>query len=481
MFSKLLAFGIPTLGTFGNLPLLKPTGRFIPLPNHVTNSNTSILFIPGTGVKPKEYFPVLDVIKSECGNNSINVDINIVKFTGNMMHRFEVDSVVSDVNNFYKNNNYDNIIFIGHSAGGSIGMQVAKKMDRTPQGIVSWCSSFNSMGDLPWDTFDPMSLKNTSSLTILAENDKQLPLTIALREFCDKSHIEKGIFVSVLRQGDHFSGLSSYKDSSLFSNYEKMISGKISMFIESCLVSGNSTANDYMKWETNRTIDRYSGVAVPQDRMSVTKLFQGGEITGVKSKTHQHYSVPPDMLLTFLYISVPFMKPLIHYYVLMLSFIFSQPDENNSYSFSPLPDILPIARFNSPPLWVKVKGLPEHKNRAKDMNKAIFKQALDSVTSDQKSRYLSFGKKMVFGNDISIPLVPFCNFLWLFTPLITYDSMKSLLRIFMMFFFPLVKYESDGSSVLMVQSPTIDIGSRINAKILSKQECIEWIITKSFL
>jgi len=462
MFSKFLAFGFPVLSLLSN--------RLVPLPTQLpyktqnVKSNTSILFMPGTGMKREEYFPVLNAIQSECRNNSINVDINIVKFTGDVMHRFEVDSVVSEVNNFYEKNDYDNIIFIGHSAGGSVGMQVAKKMDKTPKGIVSWCSSFNSMGDLPWDTFDPISLKNTSSLTLLAENDKQLPLTIALREFCDKSHINKGIFVSVLRQSDHYSGLSSYKDSSLFSNSGKNISGKIYMFIESCL-NGNAG----------------NAISVPQNRGSIINSFQNGDVTGVEIKTHQHYSVPPDMFLTFLYISVPFMKPLIHYYVLMLSFIFSQPDEDHSYSFSPLPDILPFATFNSPPLWVKIKGLSQNRNRARDMNRSIFNKALESVTPDQKSRYLSFGKKMVFGDDISIPAVPLCNFIWLFTPLITYDSLGSILKIFTLFFMPLIKHESGGSPVLVVQSPTIDIGSRINAKILSRQECIEWIITKSFL
>jgi len=253
MFSKFLAFGFPVLSLLSNRP-------------------------------------VLNAIQSECRNNSINVDINIVKFTGDVMHRFEVDSVVSEVNNFYEKNDYDNIIFIGHSAGGSVGMQVAKKMDKTPKGIVSWCSSFNSMGDLPWDTFDPISLKNTSSLTLLAENDKQLPLTIALREFCDKSHINKGIFVSVLRQSDHYSGLSSYKDSSLFSNSGKNISGKIYMFIESCLNGNAGNANDYMKWETNRTIDRYSGISVPQNRGSIINSFQNGDVTGVEIKTHHGIS-----------------------------------------------------------------------------------------------------------------------------------------------------------------------------------------------
>ena len=128
------------------------------------------------------------------------------------------------------------------------------------------------------------------------------------------------------------------------------------------------------------------------------------------------------------------------------------------HSYSPLPDILPTATLHMSPIWLKANTLKNRDNRAMSMNKVVFSEALESVTDIQREKYEKYGKKITFGDDLSIPKLPGCSVLWLMLPIIL----------------------NNFDTTLVVTSPTIDIGSRSNAKILSKRMRIEWITTKSF-
>lgn len=440
-----LSFTFPIIGN------LIVKSRFLDLPNanHVNhlNQNVSLMFFPGTLVKTDEYNPILDKIKLDCESRNIQLDVKIIKFQFDCMHRFEIDSVTEDVNTYYNNNNYSDIVFFSHSAGGPVAMNVVRNMTKKPS-LILWGSTFNSDGDFPWEGIDPLTL-NTTSLTLLAEKDNHLPFPIALKEYCDNRLNGSNTFVCDLPGFGHFSGIRSMGNSK--------ISKIVSTFIESQVLTTENSIK-YFDIHHKSFLERYSTLSKPQDRVSINNDFEDGSITTSSVDSHFHYSVPPDMFLTFLYIAIPIMKPFIHNLIILPSFVSVQPTKKKSYSFSPLPDILPFAVLNSPPTWVKIDGLKKSNNRARDMNIRIFEKALDSVTTCQKQRYLKDGKKIRFGDDISIPLFPACSVLWLITPLMMINSSR-----------------------LIVKSPTIDIGSRMNAKLISKQECIEWIVSKSLI
>ena len=87
MFKKLAAFGIPLLSNdrFIELPNKSINywkfNNYKPIDTTISKPKVSVLFLPGTGVKPSEYFPVLQNLKDKCKFNNIDVDVNIVKFT----------------------------------------------------------------------------------------------------------------------------------------------------------------------------------------------------------------------------------------------------------------------------------------------------------------------------------------------------------------------------------------------------------------
>lgn len=413
-----------------------------PIPNVL--KNITIVFLPGTGIEPSEYEHLLQDMKYTCSLKLMNADIFTAKFTGNVMHRFEVDSIVSEVE---KNLNLNNDLFImGHSGGGVVGFEIAKKLNA--KGVISLCGTFNSIGDLPWDSINSYDYP-LPSLTLLAEHDKMLPFPIAVHEYCSDIKTETRIYSSILNNQKHLSSVGNNEPDSI-----GVISWKVSEFMASLSTDGprSDSAKKYIEDETKKVYKEFSGLSTP-NRAEISSTIE--KLSGSKN---DHHSVPPDMISTFFYIAFHGIKPFIHLYWLLPTFVFSQPSLYQSHSYSPLPDVFPTAVLHMPPVWLKSESIKKGKNRAMNMNKIVFEEALLSVSKTQRDRYESHGKKITFRDDFSVPKIPGCGMIWLMMPLILNNQ----------------------GETLEIISPTIDIGSRINAKILSKRMCIEWITTKSF-
>lgn len=423
-----------------------PIVQFPQLKNNVT-----VVFLPGTGISPTEYHPILESIRTECEYKGMNVEMFMAKFTGNVMQRFEVDKVVRSIKKQF-GENPKNLIVIGHSAGAVVGLDIASKVNSTA--VVSWCGSFNSDGNLPWDYKDAYEY-NVTSLTLLAEYDKLIPFPVAVTEFCDGTTCSRlksqEMFASVIPHGNHCSGLRIDQTS----DASRDVSWKISEFMTFMCTNGKrmKIAEEYTRNNSKMLSKDFRGLRGPTHGQ-ISALLKN--VTGCVSNTH--YSVPPSMVLTVLYITLPPLRPYLHGLVLFPMFLFSQPSNGYSYSYSPMFNFFPMARLNLPFVWIKLENLPKKKNRARDINKAVFEEAFSTLSFEQQERYRVYGKKIKFGDDLSLPLIPGCSFLWITIPVIMTDVKGDLL----------------------VNSPTIDIGSRMNAKIFSKQNCIEWITSKSF-
>lgn len=433
---KISSFVIPFL--WGNkLKTLKSSGRDNIKP-HV-----DLVFIPGTGISPISYENVLENIQIESELKNISVDIHPVHLTGNVLHRFEIDRVVKSINKEIPEIDR-NLVIMGHSGGGAIGIDIAKKTNASA--LVSWCSSFNSMGDLPWDSKDSFDF-NIPSLTLLADQDRHVPFPIAIREFCEETNPKRNIFSDVLIDSGHFTGIN---DGDIY-----QVSSKTSEFLSSIFGQGKRSdmSEKFIYDNTLNTVRDFKSLAV-QSNLDVSTIMM--HLTDVPNT---HYSVPPDMLLTLLYISVPILRPYIHNLVLFPMFLGSFPSKKASYTYSPMFDYFPTSLLNSPPLWAKVE-IDKGKNRAAEMNKKIFDIALMAVTPEQRDRYEKYGRKIRFEDDFSIFKVPGCGLIWMMTPLLMRIDRKK--------------------NELVVKSPTIDIGNRMNAKLVSKRSCIEWILLRSF-
>lgn len=452
-----------------HLPVpVTPSGdRFHRITPESSRPGVSIVFLPGTLVAPEEYSTVLEEIGRACISKGIDADVYSTKFTWDIMHRWEVDDVVRDVSEKIPSDN--GLVIVGHSGGAFVAADVAENVGADC--VVQWAGTLNSLGELPWDSRDPRDF-STPRYTILSEYDKRVPFLPSMMEFAEESGNDS--FVTHIEGGTHFSGVrkgSSMKDDDKDRSKARnvdfdtvQIAWKIAGFVSATMGVGEEplVCKEYLRSDHNRTVKNFAGVSRGQTRYELSKDIESmtTRCLGVpQGVTNFHHSVPGDMFLTFLYVSIPYLRPILHAALLYTGFLFSHPDVRNSYSYSPLPDMNPFSVTRSPPTWVKIKGVNPHQvNKAMVMNSKVFEQALRSVTPEQKMRYVKYGRKMVFEDDVTIPPVPGCGLGWIMTPLLLHST--------------------DGD--LVVRSPVLSVGSRMNAKILSKTQCVEWITTSSF-
>jgi len=411
-----------------------------------SENNATIVFVPGCGISPKRYHPVLENIRECCEQKNMNTDIFIAKFTGDLAHRFEINKVTSSIKKQFGNDT-ENLIVMGHSAGGSVCIEIAEEVDA--RGMILWDSSFNSAGRLPWKSYVSYKYK-VDSLTLLSEYDKFVPFTIAALEYCD--HQESTFDVSVLPKSNHFTGLNGDYDS----KESQHLSWKVSEYMASLLTTGarQISAQYHVSTDTNSFIRDFSPLLHRNAQVSKTMK----DITGIRNF---HYSVCSDMMLTILYIIVPLLRPYLHGLNIFTGFIGSSPKLDQSFSYSPMFNFDPFATFNLPSLWIKLNKGSNKKNQARDLCIDTYYKAHSELTDSQKKRYRLEGKKVVFGDDIEVPHIPgICPLIWLFIPIIV--------------------RENDGH--IIINCPVIRMDNGIlNAKILSKENFIEWLVSKSFI
>ena len=414
------------------------------LPFKQAENNATIVFIPGCGVSPLRYNPVLENIRTCCEQKNMNTDIFIAKFTGNLAHRFEINTVASSIKKQFGNNT-ENLIVMGHSAGGSVCIEIAEKIKA--RGMILWDSCFNSAGRLPWKSY--VSYKyNVSSLTLLSEYDKFIPFTVAALEYCE--HKENTFDVSVLPRSNHFTGLNGDSES----KESLQLSWKVSEYMASLLTTGPRQVNAqyYVSSATNSFIRDFSPLVHKNGQVSKTME----DITGIQNF---HYSVCSDMMLTIFYILIPSLRPYLHGLNIFPGFICSHPTTKKSFSYSPMFNFDPFAKFNLPSVWIKLNKGFSRKNQGRDLCIDTYYKAHAELTESQKRKYRVKGKKIVFGDDIEIPHIPgICPLLWIFLPV--------FIR------------ENDGHMIINCPVIRMDNGN-LNAKILSKENFVEWLVSKS--
>ena len=461
-----MRFYIPTLLTYARLFqtngfAIKPTVvPIVPVLDKQNDPKVSVVILPGTLVRPKYYEPIAHSIERLCNSKKIEVDVSLAKFTLNIGHRFQVESMSEEILKTVKT---DNIVLVGHSASAFVGIDISSKVKA--KGLVQWCGTFNSRGSFPWEIRQRNEL-NSPVLCILAEQDGMLSFTSALKDF-DGLFNSTTTFPTYIKDAKHMSGISwldrpltkrmridminrSLTEKELGESYAKSIAMRISDFVG--YVNGSDVSRVSLNLLKEDFWIKYEGLIHANHRPSVKSMIYRSDSF---SKTHTHIHTPQGMFLTVVYCSFPESRYLIHFLTMMLPFIFS----HDSVSICPLMNVLPGKKLNNPSIWVKI---PKHTRRkfSRDTNSKTFKAALEEVPERCKQEYFQCGKPMVFGSDIDIPLVPGCALVWLMSPLkIAYGNKED----------PVV-----------VSSPTIRMGSRLNTKLISREQCLEWILVKAF-
>lgn len=425
----------------------------------------SVVVLPGTLVSPSKYEPVCHQIESTCKSNNITADVSIAQFTLNVGHRFEVESMVEKIKKEVRS---ENVIIVGHSASAVVGAQIAE--DVNAAGFVQWCGTFNSIGDFPWDCIDPSKF-TTPTMAILAEHDSLFSFPTSIREFCRAGNYTSRVIPTSVKDSGHFSGV--YMDDREFDDLPKRLRNTIEStgtsvddLFEMEVVSVSWRIAQFMGYlngapkETSRVENmgkhfrsKFGELANTHTRDDVKTMLYGPD----SSVNHVHTVNPPGLLYSLLHAAFPEGRSLITLSTVVLPFIFTLPGISGSVSVSSVLNPFPTSFFSNPSIWVKMpyKGPDDY---SKEINTNTFEKALADVSESDRQDYFNFGRPMVFAKDTNVPKIPGCGPMWVATPLVVND---------------------EGNHV-SVSSPVIKLDKTLNTKLISRKQCLEWILVKCF-
>jgi len=396
------------------------------------------------------------------------VDVNIAKFTFNIGHRFESESISERIKKRAKS---DKIVVVGHSASAVVGADIAQKVGAV--GFVQWCGTFNSNGDFPWDCLDPYKY-DLPVMTILSEHDSLFSFATATREFCSFGNYTNNrinMIPTSIKDAGHFSGIfpddREFEDlpsrmrhtlentgmtvDDLFDMAAVSIAWRVSEFIG--FLNGSSRSINRVMDMKKRFHSKFGEISNTQSVDDVKSMLYG---TGT-SEYHTHSTNPPGLLYSLLYAAFPEGRSLLTLTMVVLPFIFTYPSRDRSISVSGIVNPLPGAVFSNPGIWAKIPyGGPDEFSRG--VNSDTFNQALSEVSEEDREAYFKHGKPMVFARDTEIAKIPGCGLMWVSTPLVL----------------------DNRDSYLSVSSPVISMKDTLNTKLLSKKQCLEWILVGCF-
>ena len=464
--------------------------------SHAEPEHACIVFLPGMAVPPALYKPLLAEIHSYLQAKGVTSETHLVHFSVNAGHRLETHLVRNYIDKELK---HSKVFLMGHSMGAFTATHVAQQLETPLAGLVQLAGHWNSRGGLPYER---MSL-NTSFpfLTLLHGNDARLPVTEAildLKDFSLNAENPEHAFI-VVPHLEHFSGvqpgtshilrrIKRFWDDAELSDEKTdelavaIIAHRVSSFADYVL-QGSKRSKDDLVTSVENTIDRYSPFVDSKDRYSTQS--EATKLQAMVYNSDPHYIVD-SRVASNLYAAVVQAAfnsdyPWPFDWIALLKFIFSHTgswdsvgsQSNTVRTVLYVPWVSAVAatarseQLASAPLWVKFDTDPDRACNVsgKSLNEHTFQTALAEVTASQRVNYERHGRKLVFGNDITLPLVPFCSVVWLAMGLCM---------------------ESAGDEMI-VRSPVLktkpgrgEYDSKFNAKLLSKGQALEWIICKSF-
>lgn len=424
----------------------------------------SVFVLPGTLVPPSSYESVCHQVKEMCTSRNMTVDVAVAKFTLNAGHRFETESMSTRIKNEARS---ENIVIVGHSASAVVGADIAKNVDAA--GFVQWCGTFNSNGDFPWDCIDPTKY-DLPIMSILSEHDSMFSFPVSVREFCNFGNYTSKIIPTSIRDTGHFSGV--YMDDREFDDLPKRLQSTIER-------TGTSVDDLFdmdavsVAWRVSEFIGYLNGSPKSSERVNKMQSdfrTKFGELSstmciddvktmiyGDSSSGHTHAKAPPSLLYGLLYAAFPELRTIITLSTMVIPFIFSYPSESRSISVSPPMNPFPGATFGNPSIWAKIP-YSGPVNFSREVNSNTFEKALSDVSELDRQEYFKYGKPMVFAPDTDIPKIPGCGLIWVSTPLVVNKE----------------------DAYVSVSSPVVKLDKTLNTKLISRKQCLEWILVGCF-
>ena len=344
----------------------------------------------------------------------------------------------------------ENIVVVGHSASAVVGAEIAQCVGAS--GFVQWCGTFNSNGDFPWDCVDPGKY-NTTTMTILSEQDALLSFPVAIRDLVRNGNASGNIIPTSIENAGHFSGI--YDDEHVYS-----VSEKVSDFIG--YIRGSTSSTEKILDMRDKFVSKFGILGNALYRDDVKTLLYGPNSPNSPNSVnpsvgHVHTVSPPSILYALLYSAFPELRSAITLFTVVLPFVFSYPVETRSISISPNMNPFPGSTLSNPGIWAKIP-YDGPRDICRDLNTKTFEMALSEVSQSDRDAYFSKGKPMVFSRDREISLVPGCGLVWILTPLVLDIQ----------------------DAYCSVSSPVVRTGSTLNTKLISRNQCLEWILVRCF-
>ena len=449
--------GFIRVGSHSSASATKPNGK----------PDFSVFVLPGTLVPPSSYESVCHQIKELCTSRNMTVDVSVAKFTLNAGHRFETECMSKKIKEEARS---ENIVIVGHSASAVVGGDIAKNVDAA--GFVQWCGTFNANGDFPWDCVDPNKY-DLPVMSILSEHDSIFSFPLSVREFCNFGNytsVGDNVIPTSIQDAGHFSGV--YTDDREFEDLPRRLQNTIES-------TGTSVEDLFyldtvsVAWRVSEFIGYLNGSPEAAERVHKMKSdfrFKFGELAstvcnddvktmlyGESSTKHTHNKAPPRLLYGLLYATFPELRSLITLYTMVIPFIFSYPSESRSISVSSIMNPLPGATFGNPSIWAKIP-YNGPVNFSQEVNSNTFEKALSEVSESDRQEYFKYGKPMVFADDTDTPKVLGCGLIWVSTPLVVNKE----------------------DSYVSVSSPVVKLDRTLNTKLISRKQCLEWILVGCF-
>ncbi|KAG5178224.1 P-loop containing nucleoside triphosphate hydrolase protein [Tribonema minus] len=416
------------------------------------------LYLHGFGVKPERYASVAESLCADLELRNISANVFVAKYTCDLTSHLEAESRVREVSQ--KN---ENVFLIRHSQGAYQGEKIANKL-RLP--LVEWAGgSYHGQGDE----------LNSSVMTLLCEHDRSHPLLRALSSIINRhSPTVSTLPVKLLTtvpDATHFHGLVSSETGNVEAEADD-VAECISSFAAYIFFNDKSAAEELTR-DVQRTQAKIADFINEQSSAAL-----GAWCTRRQddvSPTPARYAVvhaPDTQLLTGLFtVAFPWLGVPLDWYYFFPRFIFSHPTgavhvHKPWRKFGEVGSLV-FRNLGEAEASVKLRYDGDECPSAQELNDKTFQEALALIIEEEREMYVEHGRKLVFGPDINIPHIPLCSVLWLAVPL---------------------RYRKINASTVCISSPVLKTAAgtgkydgRLNAKLLTIPQALQWLLIDAFL
>lgn len=427
-------------------------------PPDAPGPKVSAIILPGFGVAPERYADVARSLRDQLGQRNVSASVYVLRYTADALSQFQAEGRVAEILR-----ESDRAVLVGHSQGAYLASGMAGRLEgllgnsSSPLPVVNWAGG-------------SYTTPRPSSLTILCQLDRHYPCLKAV-------HADMGCsrgLVTIPHAG-HFYGVGDEsRDAARVRKEARAVARVIADYTGEAVLN-DPRAGARQDRRVRKTTAAFSGFVGAKSAPSVAAWVrrrqgdvEGQEGGGTRRVVH-HHSPRTSFLGTLATAAFPWLAVPMHASYYFPKFVFSHPTETTVHSYAPCTTLgtlgsLLLRNLPEASCWVKLKrGASGEIITAQALNGRTFLEAYESLTEEQRRHYDERGRQLVFGEDIFTR----SGLEWVLRP-ISMDARDPHVTVF--------------RSPVLVTDPGPGVyDGRFNAKLLSVQRALEWLLVDSFL